>query len=116
MKRIILLITLGLILSNLWGEEIKERDVLIRQANRLTATRKYMLANELLDKILVKSPGDVEVITKMINNHLLLSEFDKAEQLLEEQRRYLSGYAELQYEVRILLAKSQPEKAYTKAD
>lgn len=115
-KTVFLIIMIVVSALNMSAEEIDERTVLIKQAGRLTVTRKYALANELLAKVLVDYPGDLEATSKIINNFLLLAKYNEAEEILKKQQKYFSEFEIKKLKITIFLAKSDSKEAQKIAD
>ncbi|MCK4654753.1 MAG: hypothetical protein KAU01_09930 [Candidatus Cloacimonetes bacterium] len=89
-----------------------EREVLLKQANRLVARRQYEKAINIYVSLLEDYPDDHIIIEKLILNLLRISKIGKAEKILEDKKNILSGIEYVRLKTSILLLKGEIKQAY----
>ncbi len=101
-----------LILSISLFSQYDEKTIYLKQADNLTKRRQYEKANEIYEIILEKFPADYRIIRKLINNYLIQSKIEKAEDLLDKHQSIFPEIDKTTLRITILIRKGKPDKAY----
>ncbi|MCK4694531.1 MAG: hypothetical protein KAT74_02150, partial [Candidatus Cloacimonetes bacterium] len=62
--------------------EVDEKEIYMKQANRLNLRRQYEKANEIYLLLLENYPEDYMVAEKLIHNYLITSKINEADEML----------------------------------
>ena len=92
-----------------------EKTIYLKQADNLTKRKQYEKANEIYEIILEKFPTDYRVVRKLINNYLVTSKLDKAENLLDKHLSIFPDIDQTTLRITILIRKGKPAKAFNLA-
>ena len=108
-------IFLLLIFSISLFSQYDEKTIYLKQADNLTKRKQYEKANEIYEIILEKYPIDYRVVRKLINNFLITSKLEKAENLLDKHQGIFPEIDQTTLRITILIRKGKPAKAYNLA-
>ena len=92
-----------------------EKTIYLKQADNLTKRKQYEKANEIYEIILEKYPIDYRVVRKLINNFLITSKLEKAENLLDKHQSIFPEIDQTTLRITILIREGKPAKAYNLA-
>ena len=105
-------IFLLLIFSISLFSQYDEKTIYLKQADNLTKRKQYEKANEIYEIILEKFPIDYRVVRKLINNFLITSKLEKAENLLDKHQSIFPEIDKTTLRITILIRKGKPAKAF----
>lgn len=111
MKKIVLALVLCIITLCLWAQ-FDERAILTQQAQQLMARRQYADAELVFKQILTKFPNDVNSVSQLIQIYIATSQIDKAETLLEANRRILSPSQYSEQRILLFVMQGKPLQAW----
>jgi predicted Zn-dependent protease len=107
------LILIFLLVSGVLSAELNQKAILLKQVNRYENSRQYDRANKLLIQLMTSESNDSEVISRLINNYLLMKKTEDAEHVLNAKKDVLSDIEFIKLSISVLLRKGEAEQAYS---
>ena len=93
-----------------------EKSIMKKQAERYSTRRKYETANMIYLDLINKFPDDWEIVEDLLNNYLRVSEYEKADELLEKKKEIMPEYNFLRIKIPLLIRNGDTKKAYNLGD
>ncbi len=91
--------------------EVDEKEIYMKQANRLNLRRQYEKANEIYLLLLENYPEDYTVAEKLIHNYLITSKINEADEMLKEYKGFFPEIDYIKLKISILLAQGEVSNA-----
>ncbi|MCB5249742.1 MAG: hypothetical protein LHW49_01125 [Candidatus Cloacimonetes bacterium] len=111
----ILLVAILFANTLLWAQ-YDEKKIMLNQAQSFENLNQFMRAQQIYQDLLQKFPNDNTVIQKLYYSHMRLSEFDKADTLIESKKNVLSPVFYTQSKITILCKNNNLKEAIKLAD